>query len=176
VQEAEVLAASATSAIEQEVTSIEAPLPTPAPAAAPTGTDVVRSASMQRRTDAAAQPLVHDVRTITAPPQISAFPESAPPATEPSPALTNLRTAASVAPLGTMASGVAGVPPRSPGVRAPVDAMKPGGPTAWSLAADAGVAIGTGSRIAAVKTAVFFSRFGKSVASSFQPTQVNLKH
>jgi hypothetical protein len=131
---------------------------------------------MQRRADTA-QPLVHDVRTISALPQISAFPESAPPSTAPSPALTNLRTAASVAPLGTMASGVAGVPPpSSPVVRAPVDARKAGGPTPWSLAADAGVAIGTGSRIAAVKTAGFFSRFGKSVASSFQPTQVNLRH
>jgi len=129
---------------------------------------------MQRRADTV-QPLVHDVRTITALPQISAFPELAPPATAPSPALTNLRTAASVAPLGTMASGVAGVPPPSPSVRVPVDARKPGGPTPWSLAADAGVAIGTGSRIAAVKTAGFFSRFGKSVASSFQPTQGNLK-
>jgi hypothetical protein len=74
-----------------------------------------------------------------------------------------------------MASGVAGVPPPSLSARAPVEARKPGGPTPWSLAADAGVAIGTGSRIAAVKTAGFFSRFGKSIASSFQPTQVNLK-
>jgi beta-lactamase regulating signal transducer with metallopeptidase domain len=177
VQEAAALAVSATSAIEQEVTAIAAvPLPTPAPVAAPAGAEVVRSASMQRRADTA-QPLVHDVRTITALPQISAFPEPAPPSTAPSPALTNLRTAASVAPLGTMASGVAGVPPpSSPVVRAPVDARKAGGPTPWSLAADAGVAIGTGSRIAAVKTAGFFSRFGKSVASSFQPTQVNLRH
>jgi bla regulator protein blaR1 len=176
VQEAEVLAASATSAIEQEVRSIAARSPTPAPVAAPASADIVRSASLRRRADATAQPLVHDVRRITAQPQISAFPESAPPVTAPSLALTNLRTAASVAPLGTMASRAAGTPPPSPGVRAPVDPRKTGGPTPWSLAADAGVAIGTWSRIAAVKTAGFFSRFGKSVASSFQPTQVNLKH
>jgi beta-lactamase regulating signal transducer with metallopeptidase domain len=180
VQEAEALAASATSAIELEVTSMAAPLPllplpAPAPMAAPAGAGVIRSVGMPPRADAAARRLVHHVRTITAPPQISSFPESAPAATAPSAALTNLRTAASVAPLGTIASGVAGVPRPSPSVRAPVDARKAGGPTPWSLAADAGVAIGTGSRIAAVKTAVFFSRFGKSVASSFQPTQVNLK-
>ncbi len=175
VQEAEALAASATSAIEHEVMLAAAPLPTPVAVAAPAVAGVIRSASMHRRADAVARPLVHHVRTITAPPQISAFPESAPGTTAPSPELTNLRTAASVAPLGTMASGVAGVSPPSPSVRAPVDARKAGGPTPWSLAADAGVAIGTGSRIAAVKTAVFFSRFGKSVASSFQPTQVNLK-
>ena len=172
VQEAEALAASATFAIEQEVTSTVAPSPTPAPVAAPAGTGVIRSASVHRRGDAVARPPVHHVRTITAPPQISAFPESAPAATTPSPALTNLRTAASVAPLGTMASGVARVPPPSPSVRGPVDARKVGGPTPWSLAADAGVAIGTGSRIAAVKAAGLFSRFGKSVASSFQPTQL----
>ncbi len=176
VQEAEALAASATSAIEQEVTSMAAPL-ADARAGGRAGTVPASSGprARERRADAVARPLVHHVRTITAPPQISAFPESAPAATAPSPALTNLRTAASVAPLGTMASGVAGVPPPSPGARAPVDARKAGGPTPWSLAADAGVAIGTGSRIAAVKTAGFFSRFGKSVASSFQPTQVNLK-
>ena len=175
VQEAEALAASATSAIAQGVTSMPAPLPTPATLAAPDGARVPRSSSRQRQADAVARPLVHHVRTIAAPPQISAFPESAPATAASSPALTNLRTAASVAPLGTMASGVAGVPPPSPGARATVEARKPGGPTPWSLAADAGVAIGTGSRIAAVKTAGFFSRFGKSVASSFQPTQVNLK-
>jgi len=172
VQEAEALAASATSAIEQEVTSIAAPLPTPAPVAPPARASVIKSASTGRRVDAVARPLVHHAGTITAPPQISALPESAPAATAASPALTNLRTAASVAPLGSMASGVTGVPPPSPVAHAPVDARKAGGATPWSLAADAGVAIGTGSRIAAVKTAGFFSRFGKSVASSFQPTQL----
>jgi hypothetical protein len=37
----------------------------------------------------------------------------------------------------------------------------------WTIAADAGVAIGSGSKRAAVKTAGFFTRLGKSVASSF---------
>jgi len=170
VQEAEALAASATSAIERKVPTAEG-FPTP-PVAAPAGAGALRSVIMPRRADAAARPLVHHVRTIGATPQISAFPESAPAAIAPSPALTNLRTAASVAPLGTMASGVAGLPPPSPSVREAVEARKAAGATPWSLAADAGVAIGTGSRIAAVKTAGFFSRFGKSVASSFQTTQL----
>ena len=174
VQEA-ALAASASSAIEQEATSIAAPLPTPAPVAPPARATVIKPASTGRRADAVARPLIHHVRTITASPQMSSFPEAAPAASAPSPALTNLRTAASVAPIGSMASGVTGVPPPSPVARAPVGAKKAGAATPWSLAADAGVAIGTGSRIAAVKTAGFFSRFGKSVASSFQPTQVNLK-
>lgn len=115
---------------------------------------------------------------MSVPAQISAFPESTPAAAAiaPPPALSNLRTAAAVAPLGTVASGVAGGTRPSVPVRATSDARKTSGPTPWSLAADAGVAIGTGSKVAAVKTAWFFSRFGKSVASSFQPTQVNLKH
>jgi hypothetical protein len=170
VQEAEALAASASSAIEQEVTSIAAPLPTPAPVAAPARADVIRSASIERRADAVARPLVHHVRTITAPPQISAFPESAPAATAPSPCADEPSHCRVGCALGSMASGVTGVPRPLP-LRRAVDARKAGGANAWSLAADAGVAIGTGSRIAAVKTAGFFSRFGKSVASSFQPTQ-----
>ena len=40
-------------------------------------------------------------------------------------------------------------------------------PTPWSAAADAGVAIGRGSRSAGVATAGFFSRVGKKISSSF---------
>jgi hypothetical protein len=40
-------------------------------------------------------------------------------------------------------------------------------PTPWSAAADAGVAIGRGSRSAGVATAGFFSRVGKKIAGSF---------
>jgi hypothetical protein len=37
----------------------------------------------------------------------------------------------------------------------------------WSAAADAGKAVGRGSENAAVATGRFFTRFGKTVASSF---------
>ena len=39
--------------------------------------------------------------------------------------------------------------------------------TAWNAAADAGVNVGRGSQKAAVATAGFFSRLGKSIARSF---------
>jgi hypothetical protein len=39
--------------------------------------------------------------------------------------------------------------------------------TPWSAAADAGVAVGRGSRSAGVATAGFFSRVGKKIAGSF---------
>ncbi len=42
--------------------------------------------------------------------------------------------------------------------------------TPWGTAADAGVAIGTGSRRAALKTAGLFARLGKSVAGTFSDT------
>lgn len=40
-------------------------------------------------------------------------------------------------------------------------------PTPWAVAADTGVAVGRGSRTAAVATAGFFTRFGKKIAGSF---------
>jgi hypothetical protein len=50
----------------------------------------------------------------------------------------------------------------------PPDASQPAAPVRpWTAAADAGVAVGAGSQKAAVATAGFFSRFGKSVARSF---------
>jgi hypothetical protein len=56
--------------------------------------------------------------------------------------------------------------PLSPGVESvPPDPTQ--SPPLWRAAADAGVAVGTGSRKAAVATAGFFSRFGKSIARSF---------
>lgn len=48
---------------------------------------------------------------------------------------------------------------------APGAAEKPATP--WSLATDGGVAIGRASRNAGVRTAGFFSRFGKKIAGSF---------
>ncbi len=39
--------------------------------------------------------------------------------------------------------------------------------TPWGVAADAGVNVGKGSQKAAVATAGFFSRFGKSMAKVF---------
>jgi hypothetical protein len=41
------------------------------------------------------------------------------------------------------------------------------GITAWGAAAEAGVTVGRGSQKAAVSTAGFFSKLGKSVARSF---------
>jgi hypothetical protein len=55
-----------------------------------------------------------------------------------------------------------------PSPLAPPATPRPDAPTRpWTVAADAGVAVGTGSQKAAVATAGFFSRFGKSVARSF---------
>jgi hypothetical protein len=54
-------------------------------------------------------------------------------------------------------------PPLTPPAASPP--ATPIGP--WTAAADAGVAVGAGSQKAAVATAGFFSRFGKSVARSF---------
>jgi hypothetical protein len=59
-----------------------------------------------------------------------------------------------------------------PGIRIEVpDPAKPQDPsrpaTPWGAAADAGVGIGRGSQKAAVATAGFFSKLGKSIARSF---------
>jgi beta-lactamase regulating signal transducer with metallopeptidase domain len=64
-----------------------------------------------------------------------------------------------------------------PGVHAPVTGLTPeavsatGQPpsnvTPWGVAADAGVSVGRGSQKAAVATAGFFSRLGKSIAGAF---------
>ena len=56
-----------------------------------------------------------------------------------------------------------GLPPVSPLAQPPVAES----PTPWGAAADAGVQIGRGSQKAAVATAGFFSRLGKSIARSF---------
>ena len=67
-----------------------------------------------------------------------------------------------------------------PGVHAPVSGLTPEAasanghpltptqnPTPWRAAADAGVGVGRGSQKAAVATAGFFSRMGKSIAGAF---------
>jgi bla regulator protein blaR1 len=158
VQEAESLAAQATTVIEREVGAVEtaaAPIlasaSRPKPAArrqhivAPTGTPVVAPSGVAR-------------------PPAPQSPESPAPAVDAAPLLTNLRTATSVMPLGAHASAVSGW---RPDVSTP-DAAETAGPRPpWAHAANAGVAISAGSKLAAVKAAGFFSRLGKSVAGSF---------
>src|SRR5262249_2267228 len=53
-------------------------------------------------------------------------------------------------------------PPLSPLPPAPVTPRAP-----WTIAADAGIAIGRGSQSAGIATAGFFTRLGKKVAGSF---------
>ena len=109
------------------VTSISAPLPTPAtlarrPVPAPPG---LEQAASGRCRCTAARPSRPDDRCAAADfgvSRVGACDGAS------SPALTNLRTAASVAPLGTMASGVAGVSSASPGARA-CRGQESGGPT-----------------------------------------------
>jgi beta-lactamase regulating signal transducer with metallopeptidase domain len=67
------------------------------------------------------------------------------------------------------------LPSRLPPVLAGLDssstprahAPPPGDDMPWDVAADAAVAVSRGSRAGAVKTAGFFSRFGKSIAGAF---------
>lgn len=59
-----------------------------------------------------------------------------------------------------------GPPPRA-SAAAPPRIEDDGSSSPWSAAADAGAAVGRGSRNAAMATAGFFSRFGRKIAGSF---------
>jgi hypothetical protein len=65
---------------------------------------------------------------------------------------------------GTHAS-VTGLPPDAAGAMG--QAASTQGTTPWRAAADAGTSVGRGSQKAAVATAGFFSRLGKSIAGAF---------
>jgi beta-lactamase regulating signal transducer with metallopeptidase domain len=64
-----------------------------------------------------------------------------------------------------------GTPTAAPGpptmMTAPPPSTAAGPSTPWGVAADAGVNVGKGSQKAAVKTAGFFTRMGKSIAGAF---------
>jgi beta-lactamase regulating signal transducer with metallopeptidase domain len=107
----------------------------------PTGLPVepVPEAETSIPTEAALRLASQPVATVMLPPVITVEPLAPPTA------------AAAVTPTGADSSATGGDVARAP----------------WSAAADAGKAVGRGSENAAVATGRFFTRFGKTVASSF---------
>jgi beta-lactamase regulating signal transducer with metallopeptidase domain len=111
-------------------------------------------------------------RRRTAPPEIATATVKSVPAidrTGPAPRSSAPQMPLETTPRVFAAVELPGAPVTARNLTAPVLAQpsRENPATPWDVAADAGIGIGKGSQKAAVRTAAFFSRMGKSIARSF---------